>query len=145
MDNQLPKWAALHAIFAPWGIIATTCVLTMFTGSVGWKIWNNLVTVSDMVDLGVMVYAAGASLVEVNVRMAFYAIEQRKRERERIRREARQEGLQEGRQEGLQEGRQETLRRFARNVILKSNQNPEASVEELVETVASEMEEAERK
>ena len=64
----------------------------MLTGSVGWKVWDNMVVLSSIVNLGIAVYAAGASLVEVSARMAFYAIEQRKRERERIRREARQEG-----------------------------------------------------
>ncbi len=156
----MPKWFALHALFAPWGILATTCVLAALTGSAGWKVWDNLTTVSDMVDLGVVVYAAGASLVEVIIEMAFYAIEQRRKERERIRKEARQEGLAEGRQEGLQEGRQkgrqegkrqgeqqgrkEAARMFAHNIILKSSQNPGASVEDLVEAVASEMEDAER-
>ena len=152
MDNQLPKWAARHALFAPWGIVATTCVLVALTGSVGWKVWNNLTTISDMVDLGVVVYAAGASLVEVSIKMAFYAIEQRQKERERIRKEARQEGLHEGKQqgrregrhEGKQQGRKEAVRMFAHNIILKSSQNPEASVEDLVEAVASEMEDAEK-
>ena len=36
------------------------------------------------------------------------------------------------------------VRMFAHNIILKSSQNPEASVEDLVEAVASEMEDAEK-
>ena len=122
--------------------MATSCVLAILGGSVGWKVWNDLPAVSNMVDLGIVVYAAIASLVEVGVRMAFYAIEQRQKDRERIRRKARQEGRQEGRREGLQEGR-EVLRAFAHSMILKANQNPEASIEELVKAVTSEMEEAE--
>ncbi len=168
MDFQLPKWAARHAVVAPWGILATTYVLTALTQRpVVWTIWNDLNAMSAMVDLGLVVYAAEASLIERGVRMAFYAIEQRQKQREKIRKEAReqglregleegrqkglqegiqegrqkgrQEGIQEGRQKGLQEGRQEALREFAHSIVLKSSQNPGASIEDLVETVTSEM------
>ncbi len=148
MDSGLPKWAARHALFAPWGILAATCALAALAGSVRWNAWDSLISVSDMVDLGIVVYAAGASLAEVIIRMAFYAIEQRQKQREKIRKEAMEAGLQEGMQVGLQEGmqvgRQEALRMFASAMILKSNQNPEASVEELVEAVTLEMQEAEK-
>ena len=158
MDSGFPGWAARHALFAPWGILATTYALTAYVKAIGWNIWSdraNLVTMSDMVDLGIAAYAAGASLAEVIVRMVFYAleqrkkrIEQRKREMEEMRtraiQEGRQEGIQAGLQRGIQEGREETLRMFSRDLILKSNENPQASVEELVKAVASEMEMAER-
>ena len=142
MDSRFPGWAARHALFAPWGILATTYALTVYVKAIGWNIWSdrtNFVAMSDMVDLGIVVYAAGASLVEVIVRMAFYALEQRKKRIEQRKKEletARKEAMQRGMQEGRQEGR----RMFAHNLILKASENPDASVEELVEAVTSEME-----
>ena len=162
MDSRFPGWAARHALFAPWGILATTYLLTAYVKAVGWNIWSdrgNLVTMSDMVDLGIAVYAAVASLAEVIVRMVFYAleqrkkrIEQRKREMEEMRKraihEGRQEGMANGLKEGLetgrQEGRQEALNIFSSSLILRANENPQESVEELVKAVASEMEMADR-
>ena len=174
MDSRFPGWAARHALFAPWGILTTTYALTVYVKAVGWNIWNDrasLVTMSDMADLGLIVYACGASLVEVFIGMAFYALEQRKKRQElrrkeaaRMREEAIREGLEEGLErgleegierglekgiergleEGLEKGREEAMRTFSRNLILKANENPQASVEELVEAVASEMERAER-
>lgn len=66
MDSRFPGWAARHALFAPWEILATTYALTVYVKVVGWNIWSdrgNLVTMSDMADLGIVVYACGASLV----------------------------------------------------------------------------------
>lgn len=146
MDSRFPGWAARHALFAPWGILATTYLLTAYVKAVGWNIWSdrgNLVTMSDMVDLGIAVYAAVASLAEVIVRMVFYALEQRKKrieQRKREMEEMRKRAIQEGLREGIQKGREDALRIFS----LKSNENPQASVEELVKAVASEMEMAER-
>ena len=137
MDSRFPGWAARHALFAPWGILATTYVLTVYVKAVGWNIWNdraNLVTMSDMADLGLIVYACGASLVEVFIGMAFYALEQRKKRMEQRRREeeerrkeqekrlkeATQRGMREGREAGMQQGREEVMRMFA----LKANREP---------------------
>ncbi len=131
MDSRFPNWAARHALFAPWGILATTYALTAYIKAVGWDIWSdrgNLVTLSDMVDLGIVVYAAGASLAEVFIGMAFYALEQRQKRREKMRKEV----------------REEAVRMFSCSMILKANENPQASVEELVKAVTSEMEQAER-
>ena len=100
---------------------------------------GDFVAMSDMVDLGIVVYAAGASLAEVIVRMAFYALEQRKK---RI--EQRKKELEMAREEAMREGREEAVRMFSRNLVLKANENPQASVEELVEVVTSEMGQNER-
>ena len=142
MDSRFPGWAARHALFAPWGILATTYALTVYVKAIGWNIWSdrtNFVAMSDMVDLGIVVYAAGASLAEVIVRMAFYALEQRKK---RI--EQRKKELEMAREEAMREGREEAVRMFSRNLVLKANENPQASVEELVEVVTSEMGQNER-
>ena len=142
MDSRFPNWAARHALFAPWGILAATYALTTYVKAVGWNIWSdrgNLVTLSDMVDLGIVVYAVGASLVEVLIGMAFYALEQRKKRQEKMREEAVRM-----REEAVREGRQEAMRMFSRNMILKANENPQASVKELVKAVTSEMEQTER-
>ncbi len=149
MDSRFPGWAARHALFAPWGILATTYVLTVYVKAVGWNIWNdraNIVTMSDMADLGLIVYACGASLVEVFIGMAFYALEQRKKRMEQRRREEEErrkeeeQRLEKARQRGREIGRQQVIRMFA----IKANENPQASVEELVEAVTSEMEKSER-
>ena len=150
MDIRLPRWAARHALFAPWGILAATYALTVYVKAVGWNIWSdrgNLVAMSDMADLGIVVYACGASLVEVFIGMAFYALEQRKKRQEQRRKQEekmREKAAREGRQEGRQEGREEALRMFSHSIILKASENPDASVEELVEAVTSEMEQAGR-
>lgn len=134
--------------------MAATYALTVYVKAVGWNIWSdrgNLVTMSDMADLGIVVYACGASLVEVFIGMAFYALEQRKkrqeqrrREAERMREEAIREGEEVGREVGREEGREEAVRMFSRNLILKANENPQSSVEDLVKAVTSEMEKADR-
>lgn len=119
MGSRFPNWAARHALFAPWGILATTYALTVYVKEVGWNIWSdrtNFVAMSDMVDLGIVVYAAGASLAEVIVRMAFYALEQRKKELAMARKEAMREGRE--------EGREEAVRMFSRNLVLRANENP---------------------
>ncbi len=129
--------------------MAATYALTTYVKAVGWNIWGdrgNLVTLSDMVDLGIVVYAVGASLVEVLIGMAFYALEQRKKRQEKMREEAvrmREEAVR-MREEAVREGRQEAMRMFSRNMILKANENPQASVKELVKAVTSEMEQTER-
>ena len=150
MDSGFPGWAARHALFAPWGILAATYALTVYIKAVGWDIWSdrvNLVILSDMVDLGIVVYACGASLVEVFIGMAFYALEQRKKRQEQRRKqeeEMREKAAWEGRQKGRQEGREEALRMFSHSMVLKANENPNASVEELVDAVTAEMEQVGR-
>ena len=150
MEGRFPNWAARHALFAPWGILAATYALTVYVKAVGWNIWSdrgNLVTMSDMADLGIVVYACGASLVEVFIGMAFYALEQRKKRQEQRRREAermREEAIREGKEVGREVGREEAVRMFSRNLILKANENPQSSVEDLVKAVTSEMEKADR-
>ncbi len=138
MDSRFPGWAARHALLAPWGILATTYALTVYVKAAGWNIWSdrgNLVTMSDMADLGIVVYACGASLVEVFIGMAFYALEQRKKRQEQRRKEE---------EERLKEATAENMRIFSQSLILKANENPDASVEELVAAVTSEMEQAGR-
>lgn len=142
MDSRFPGWVARHALFAPWGILATTYALTAYVKAVGWNILSdraNLVTMSDMVDLGIVVYGCGASIVEVFIGMAFYALEQRKKRIEQRKREM-EEMRKRAIQEGIATGREEALRIFS----LKSNENPQASIEELVKAVTSEMEMADR-
>ncbi len=146
MDSRFPGWAARHALFAPWGILATTYVLTVYVKAIGWNIWNdraNLVTMSDMVDLGIVVYGVGASLGEVLIGMVFYALEQRKKRMEQRRKEE-EERLKDAVQKAVRDVRQEAVSVFAHSVVLKANENPQASIEELVDEVMSDMERAER-
>lgn len=67
--------------------------------------------------------------------MAFCALEQRKKRIEQRRREE---------EKRLKEAERKIRRTFARSMIVKANESPDASVEELVAEVTFEMERAER-
>lgn len=71
--------------------------------------------------------------------MAFHALEQRKKRQEQRRKEE-----EERLEKAAQTAREQTLRMFSHSMIVKANENPDASVEELVAAVTSEMEESGR-
>ena len=90
-----------HAIMAPFGVLGATVLLVHLSGR--WTGWGSLNHAATLVDLGVVVYATVAVLVERGVNMIFWALEQRRKRREKMQAEA----LAEGRAEGLAEGRAE--------------------------------------
>ena len=110
MDElQERRWIRRHAMFAPFGIAATTALLLYLTGKAQWNNGESLELLSSLVDLGAVLYAMAAVLVERGIRMWFWALDERRKWREKWRTEARAEGLAEGRVEGLAEGRVEGL------------------------------------
>ena len=80
-EVQERQWLRRHAITAPFGIFAATALLVVRSGQ--WDGWESLGLAADMVDLGAVLYAMVAVLVERGVNMVFWALEQkRKREKE---------------------------------------------------------------
>ena len=74
---QEGRWLRRHAIAAPFGIFAVTVLLTVRSGQ--WGGWGSLGLAADMVDLGAVLYAMAAVLVERGANMVFWALEQRKK------------------------------------------------------------------
>ena len=76
------RWLRRHAIAAPFGIFAATALLVVRSGQ--WNGWESLEMAATLVDLGAVLYAMAAVLVERGVDMVFWALE-RKKEREKDR------------------------------------------------------------
>ena len=73
------QWLRRHAIAAPFGIFAATVLLVVRSGQ--WNGWESLEMAAGLVDLGAVLYAMVAVLVERGVDMVFWALE-RKKQRE---------------------------------------------------------------
>ena len=73
------RWLRLHALVAPFGIFAATVVLVYFRESGQWNGKSSLDLTADLVDLGAVLYAMAAVLVERGVAMIFWALEQRRK------------------------------------------------------------------
>ena len=105
------RWLRRHAIVAPFGIFATTLLLTYWTEHGQWQPPSSLDPAAHLVDLAAVLYAMAAVLVERGVRLMFWALDERRKWRAKAREEGRQEGrvegLAEGRAVGLSEGRAE--------------------------------------
>ena len=69
-------------VFAPFGILAVTALLTYLTAPEPWSIRQGLNQAAAQVDLAVPIYAALAALAERGIAMIFWALEQRKKWRE---------------------------------------------------------------
>ncbi len=103
-------------MFAPFGVFLATALLLYLTGKAQWNNGENLELSASLVDLGAVLYAMVAVLVERGVRMWFWALDERRKWREKWRTEARSEGVAEGRAEGRAEAErefEEWLRRMA--------------------------------
>ena len=59
---QERQWLRRHAIAAPFGIFAATALLVVRSGQ--WEGWESLGLAADMVDLGAVLYAMVAVLIE---------------------------------------------------------------------------------
>ena len=99
-----------HAVMAPFGVLAITVLLVHLSGR--WTGWGSLNHAATLVDLGVVVYATVAVLVERGVNMIFWALEQRRKRREKLQAEAMAEGRAEGRAKGKAEGKAEERMRI---------------------------------
>ena len=78
------RWLGYHAIVAPFGIFATTWLLAVSErGQWEWDAWNSIPALAVLVDLGAVVYAMAAVIVDLGGRTVFWAWEQWKKDRER--------------------------------------------------------------
>ncbi len=87
------RWLRRHAVFAPFGVLIVTWLLTLLAGAYQWNERENLLIATTMVDLGIVAYATGIMVGEGVSNLVFYALEQRKRRLERNRRQAQAEIL----------------------------------------------------
>ena len=101
------RWLRRHAMVAPFGIFATTALLTYWKERGQWQASASLESASELVDFAAVLYAMLAVLLERGVRLMFWALDERRKWRAKMRAEARAEGLAEGRTEGRAEGRAE--------------------------------------
>ena len=81
------RWVRLHAMAAPPGILATTLLLTYWRQGWQWRWPDGLDRAADLVDIGTVIYAVIAVAVERGINMIFWALEERKKRRERNRAE----------------------------------------------------------
>ena len=77
------RWVRLHAMAAPAGILATTLLLTYWRQGCQWRWPDGLDRAADLVDIGTVIYAVIAVAVERGVNVIFWALEERKKRRER--------------------------------------------------------------
>ena len=108
------RWLRRHAMVAPFGILATTLLLTYWMQQGQWQWPADLDKSASLVDIGAVIYAAVAVAVERGVNMIFWALEERKKRRERREQQeaealakARAKGHAEGHAEGYSEARRE--------------------------------------
>lgn len=107
------RWLLFHALFAPWGTMVATGVLVNLDKSnpdiwVFWRYWGDIDAMANLASYGAAVYGCAVSGTEVLIRVAFYAIakildeqDRKRKERERMLKEAREAGLQEGLGKGV--------------------------------------------
>lgn len=101
------SWLRRHIMFVPFGVFITTGLLTYFTEPGPWEVKASIKAAASLVDLGTVIYAMVAVLIERGIRMWFWALDQREKWRAKWRAEAEAEGRAEGRVEGRAEGRAE--------------------------------------
>ena len=94
---------------APFGVFAATLLLTLYLEHWQWQGRDSWKLATDQVDLGAVIYAMAAVLVERGVRIMFWALDERRKWRAKMRAEARAEGLAEGLAEGRAEGKVQGL------------------------------------
>ncbi len=85
------RWLRLHAMLAPFGVFAVTVLLVIRSGQ--WNGWESLESTASLVDLGAVLYGMIAVLAERGVRMVFWALDERRKWREKRREETRAELL----------------------------------------------------
>ena len=90
-------WLRRHAALAPFGILAVTALLVYFAGPGRWQGAESFKLAAEQIDLAAALYAAFAVTVERGVRMIWWAIEQRRKDREKLVKAARAEARAEER------------------------------------------------
>lgn len=103
------RWLRRHVTAAPFGVLATTLLLTLYWEGWQWHGRSSWDLANAQVDLAAVVYAAAAVLAERGVKVMFWALDQRRQWRDKWRAEAVAEGRDEGIQLGRDEGRDEGI------------------------------------
>ena len=106
------RWLRLHAMVAPFGVFAVTLLLLARSGQ--WGGWESLEPAASLVDLAAVVYGMIAVLVERGVRMVFWALDERRKWREKRRNEAQADLITKMLDEGIPQT-PEDMERFARD------------------------------
>ena len=101
-----------HAMVAPFGIFATTSLLTFWLEQWQWQGRASWEIMAGQVDVGAVIYAMVAVLAERGVRLMFWALDERQKWRARWRAEAQAEGRAEGLAEGRVEGETAAAQRY---------------------------------
>ena len=115
-DWQERRWLRRHAMVAPFGVFAATLLLTLYLKQWQWHGRDSWELATSQVDLGAVLYAMAAVLVERGVRVMFWALDERRKWRAQWRAAAMAEGhaagLALGHAEGQAEGRAETRQQY---------------------------------
>ncbi len=111
-ELQERQWLRRHAIAAPFGIFAATVLLAVRSGQ--WDGWESLEMAATLVDLGAVLYAMVAVLVERGVDMVFWALERKKQREQENKAKNQAEVLAQLRSEGLPQTTEE-LEQWARD------------------------------
>ena len=115
------RWLRLHAMIAPFGVFLVTVLLLARSGK--WSGWESLESAATLVDLGAVIYAMVAVLVERGVRMVFWALDERRKWREKRREEAQADLIAEMLAEGIPQTEQE-LEQWARKKGISLDRHP---------------------
>lgn len=116
------RWLRLHAMIAPFGVFLVTVLLLARSGK--WSGWESLESAATLVDLGAVIYAMVAVLVERGVDMVFWALEQRRKRLEEQRQEARAELITEMLAAGVSDETRKELEQWAREKGIPLNKHP---------------------
>lgn len=96
MDSWWQRpWVRFHATIAPFGIFATTLLLTLYLERWQWQGRASWELSGEMAEVGAMLYAMAAVLVEKGVNLMLWAWEKHKERMAKRRAEARAELLAE--------------------------------------------------
>ena len=107
LESRERQWLRRHAVFAPFGIFVITALMTYFTEQVAPNTREFWKSSADMVDMGAVLYAMAAVVLEKGGDAVFWALEQRRKRREKLWNEAQGEVIAAlvaaSREEGSQE------------------------------------------
>jgi hypothetical protein len=103
-ERRENQWLRRHALAAPFGVFIVTAALTYLADPSQWNSRESLQSAAKLVDLGTVLYAMFAVLFDRGVDTVFWALEQRRKRREKWRQEDRVEFLAEMRDEARASG-----------------------------------------
>ena len=86
-------WVRFHATIAPFGVFASTLLLTLYLERWQWQGRASWELAGEMAEVGAMLYAMAAVLVERGIVVMLWALEQRKKWRAKQRAEIQAELL----------------------------------------------------